>query len=86
MSSSHQFYLLRIELSTAAQKKLDKIREFANVISAVDNIINDNHFFKLPSEACFSNLMNDSLSADIAFWNAHLTKQEVKLQHELEND
>ncbi|EQL28144.1 hypothetical protein BDFG_09087 [Blastomyces dermatitidis ATCC 26199] len=68
------------------QKKLDKIREFTNVISAADDIINDNHFFKLPSEACFSDLMNDSLLTDIAFWNTHLTKQEAKLQHELEND
>ncbi|OAT00527.1 uncharacterized protein BDCG_16652 [Blastomyces dermatitidis ER-3] len=51
----------------AAQKKLNKIREFANVILAADNIINDNYFFKLPSETHFSDLMNDSLSADVVF-------------------
>ncbi|EQL34304.1 hypothetical protein BDFG_03829 [Blastomyces dermatitidis ATCC 26199] len=63
----------------ATQKKLDKIEEFANMISAVSDTINDNHFFKLPSETHFSNLMNSSLSADVTFWNAHLTKQKMKL-------
>ncbi|EEQ85960.2 uncharacterized protein BDCG_09229 [Blastomyces dermatitidis ER-3] len=51
----------------AVQKELNKIAEFINVVSAAENIMTNNYFFKLLSEMCFSDLVNKRLSVNIAF-------------------
>ncbi|KLJ12553.1 hypothetical protein EMPG_12418 [Blastomyces silverae] len=70
----------------AARKELDKIAEFANVVAAAGDTVADNRFFKLPSGARFGDLVDGGLGADVAFWDARLAGQEVKLQEELEDD
>ncbi|EDN09497.1 predicted protein [Histoplasma mississippiense (nom. inval.)] len=74
-----------LDVVQAARKELDRIGEFA-VVSAAGDTIANNRFFKLPSGARFSDLMDGGLSADVAFWDARLARQEAKLQHELEDD
>ncbi|EQL35629.1 hypothetical protein BDFG_02827 [Blastomyces dermatitidis ATCC 26199] len=62
-----------LNIIQTVQKKLNKIAEFINMVSAAENIMINNYFFKLLSRVHFSDFVNKRL-------------QKVKLQKELEDD
>lgn len=68
------------------QMDLDKIKVFINEMFYTNEIITENCFFKLLKNALFHNFMKRELFTDVTFWNTHLIKQEVKLQHKFEDN